>query len=74
MCSERLDNLSGSFDADMIDLILIHCLHFPYRAMSLPGRTEDGGNLGFSSEKQKNEDRNVLIIAEKSIDKMGGVV
>ena len=36
--------------------------------------TEDGGKLGFLSEKQKNEDRNVLIIAEKSIDKMGGVV
>ena len=47
--------------------------------MKLPEpQRRDWGGIGdrgrFSSEKQKNEDRNVLIIAEKSIDKNAFII
>ena len=32
------------------------------------------GSMGNLSEKQKNEDRNVLILAEKPIDKIGSIL
>ncbi|MCI6434700.1 MAG: hypothetical protein MR828_08065, partial [Clostridiales bacterium] len=59
--------------------IFLHIRRWRFPKTTIPLRgggagAEQGTEGRFSSEKQKNEDRNVLIIAEKAIDKNAFII